>query len=399
MALSLWTVPAAAEEPPSSWTDRERALDVVDPLREGRSWLEGRGLRISAVYFGEVLANVRGGLQTDEAREYRDLIEVGLELDTAKAGLWSGGRIKLQLQASFGHGVTTRYVGALQPVSSIEAEGQVLQLSAVYLRQALWEDRLWVQAGKQDGNDVFAPTEHGAVFLHSSAGLPPTIPIPSYPDAEWGVLGGVTWPSWLSLSLGLFQGDPNGGRSLGRSFDRLRGPFAIAQVSARHTLFGLPGVLHAGAWYSGDRFARLDRRDPNARDRVGSHGLFAVWDQWLWREEPARAHDGQGLALFAQYGWAPRDRSPIEHYVGGGLRWAGAIPGRDRDVLGVAVYHAHLSRDLGSARRNETAVEVLYELRLLPWLAFTVDAQGIHHPGGAQTREAIVLGIRVTVAL
>ncbi len=41
-----------------------------------------------------------------------------------------------------------------------------------------------------EANDDFTEIETGNEFINSSAGLNPTVPIPSYPDQDWGAVIG-----------------------------------------------------------------------------------------------------------------------------------------------------------------------------------------------------------------
>ncbi len=66
------------------------------------------------------------------------------------------------------------------------------------------------------------------------------------------------------------------------------------------------------------------------------------------RKTPTLQDDKQGIGFYAQYGWAPKDRCEIEDYVGGGLRWQGAIPSRDDDVLGLGAFNVYFSDRAGS---------------------------------------------------
>ena len=406
LALALLSPGAAQAEQPEpepappalsigSITSAARALDSLEPVRAGRRWLEQRGVTLAGTYTAELFNNARGGFSTEGALEYRGLLDLILDLDTEGLGLWEGGRLRAHFQAGHGPSVTLRHVGAAQCVSNIEApEADLAQVSALYYRQALLEGRLWLQVGKQDGNDEFAASEHALPFLHSSAGFPPNIPMASYPAQEWGLLAGVKPLDALELKFGVFQGDPDGGRSLGRSFARLRGPFAIGQASLRYELAGREGQLQLGGWFSSERFPELERG--GERFLRGNHGLYAIWDQRLWVE---REGSDEGLSLFAQLAWSRPDRSEADGYLGAGLLWRGLLPERGGDELGLAAYLLRFSRHAETERRAETAVELFYRVRLLKWLSFTPDAQLVHHPGGTDEPTAFVLGARVTVEL
>ena len=61
------------------------------------------------------------------------------------------------------------------------------------------------------------------------------------------------------------------------------------------------------------------------------------YSQMLRRENPCNADDAQGLGAFAQFGWAPPERSVAEQYWGGGIVYKGLIPCRDDDTCGIGI--------------------------------------------------------------
>ena len=375
--------------PPSATVRPVHLLDHVAPVGSARRWLSDRGVELEAIYRGEVLSSLRGGVTTRDATAYRGMLTLGLSLDTAKLGLWEGGQAYVLFREAHGRGVSEQ-VGDVQVLSNLDA-GSLTQLSAVWYRQSFLDERVWLRLGKQDANNTFAASIHAAQLIHSSAGFPPTIPLPSYPHPEWGAVAGLEPWDWLSLAGGVYQGEPEGNRSLGDSFARVRGPFAIGSLALTWELAGLDGRLELGGWWNG---ARVQRPDGRGSER-GAAGPYAILDQWLWRlGSPERP---RGVALFAQYGWAPPDRSPIEHYLGGGLRLRGPFPYREQDELGLAVYQARFSPDLGTAHRAETALELLYMIQATDWLTLKLDVQTIVHPGGSDEPPALVVGSRFVV--
>lgn len=394
--LALVPLARAQESPeafPQNLLEVERLSDSVASVHSGRSWLEKRGLKLEAVYTGEYFANLRGGVSTNNAREYRGLLDLTLDVDSELLGLYRGGVLRVHVQSGHGRGVSPDHAGVFQCVSNIEAD-DLAQVSAINYRHTLGDGAFWVQVGKQDVNDEFAASAHALVLVHSSAGLPINIPMPTYPDQGWGALAALSPWKPLVLKAGVFQGEPDGGRSLGREFARLRGPFAISEVKLTYSVLGVEGSLTAGGWHSADRFEVLNGSDAG-RLRRGSYGGYAILDQTLWTnaQDPTRY-----LALFGQYSWARPDRSEATHYLGGGLVWHGPLDARTSDIVGVAAYHAVFSERPGP-NPSETALEFFYSAQLTPWLALVPDAQLIHHPGGTQNHTAFALGIRFVLKL
>lgn len=379
--------------PRADHAPQEHLLDLIAPVASARQALADHGLSLEAVYRGEVFSSLRGGVQRHDATAYRGLLTLGLTLDTAPLGLWEGGRLRLLFREGHGRGITEQ-VGDVQVLSNLDAR-PLTQLSAIWYRQSFLDERVWLQVGKQDANARFAASSQAGAFIHSSAGYPPTIPLPSYPEPEWGALAGLEPWDWLSLQAAVFQGQPDGDRSLGESFARLRGPIALGALALEWELLGRDGRLELGGWWNGARAERPDGRGTHG----GAGGGWAILDHWLWRLSDDDDQPARGIGLFAQYGWAPPDRSPLAHYLGGGIRLHGPFPGRERDQLGLALYQVRFSAGHPAPHTTETALELLYVLQLTGWLSLKLDLQTIAHPGGSDVAPALVAGLRCVLDL
>ena len=281
---------------------------------------EKLGLSFEMVYLQDMFWNTRGGITTSDSGDFPRLLGLYLELDTAKAGLWENGTFFFGLEHHSGHSPSGRSVGDWQTLDNIDAD-QFNQVSEFWYRHSFLEDTLWLKLGKMEANADFSYIETGIEFINSSAGLIPTVPIPSYPDQDWGAVIGVEPVGWFGCKFGMYQGDIDGSRSVGDTIDQLRGPMLIVEPSFKYELSGLSGSFNIGAWWNGRDFEAFHKHS-SADDTYGdAWGVYAFWQQQLWKENPDMQDCGQGISLFAQYGWAQEDRSEIEDYVGGGLRW------------------------------------------------------------------------------
>jgi len=354
---------------------------------------EKLGLSFEIVYLQDIFWNTHGGIQTRDSGEYPRLIGLYLELDTAGAGLWKNGTFFLGLEHHAGRSPSGRSAGDWQALDNIDAD-RLNQVSEFWYRHTFFDEKFWIKLGKMEANADFSCIETGLEFINSSAGLIPTLPIPSYPDQDWGVVIGGDPAPWFGCRLGMYQGDMDGGRSVGHTLDNLRGPLLIVEPSFKYMLGGLPGSFNIGAWWNGIDFEAYHKHESNREHHGRSCGGYAFWQQMLWKENPADENCGQGIGFFAQYGWAPKDRFEVEDYVGGGLRWQGAIPARDDDVMGLGVFNVYFSDRAGFKEHSETAMEFFYRAQLFGWLALQPDLQYIANPGGDINRDAIVIGGR-----
>lgn len=355
---------------------------------------EKLGLSFEIVCLQDIFWNTHGGIKTRDSGEYPRLIGLYLELDTGKAGLWENGTFFFSLEHHSGHSPSGRAVGDWQTLDGIDAD-RFNQVSEFWYKHIFFKEKLWLKLGKMEANADFSYIENGIEFINSSAGLIPTVPIPSYPDQDWGAVIGIDPASWFGCKFGLYQGEIDGSRSIGNTLDNLRGPMLIVEPSFKYVLGKLPGSFNIGAWWNGSDFESYHKH-PASRDHHGSaYGGYAFWQQKLWKENPAHEECGQGIDMFAQYGWAPKDRFEVEDYAGGGLRWQGAIPTRDDDVMGFGVFNVFFSDRAGHKEHAETAMELFYKAQLTGCLAVQPDLQYVVNPGGDINRDAIVVGGRV----
>lgn len=308
------------------------------------------------------------------------------------------GTFFIHLQEQHGHGISNDYVGDFQVLSNIDAD-DYKQISEIWYRQTFLDERLWIKLGKQEANKDFAVVKHGCEFINSSPGFSPTIPLVTYPDQDWGAVLGVRPAERLSVKLGIYQGRPDGGRSIGATLDNLYGPMVMVEPALRFDIAEWQGRLRMGGWWNGDRFERLDRSEPSSGTVGESYGWYLTWDQHLWRKRTGDEEDHRRVCCFAQYGWAPKDRSEVEHYIGGGIQWTGAIPRRDEDIIGLGIFHVEFSDDANFDKGSETAMEIFYKVQVFRWMSTKLDVQYIADPAEAADKDALVGGMRFEVSL
>lgn len=352
----------------------------------GKDRLEEYGIVMDVIYTGEYFSNVRGGINTHDAREYRGDFSLFAELDTSSAGLWDDGMFYLHVQEQHGHGITTNHVGDFQVLSNIDAD-DFKQISELWYAHSFLDETLWIKLGKMEANTDFAFVDYGVEFINSSPGFSPTIPLVTYPDADLGVVVGIQPTDWFSVNIGVFQGNPNGGRSIGNAFEGLEGPMVIVEPAFHYHINGLDGHFRVGGWWNNVEFDRLD-----GSGRISdSEGLYLTLDQSLWNESE---DDVQGIGVFAHAGFSDDSYFEAELYFGGGLQWTGALDGRDRDIAGLGVFHVEFSDEAGLIEGGETVIELFYKWQATGWMSIKPDIQYITNPGGVGNDDALAIGVR-----
>lgn len=413
-----------------------------------RPVLKARGIEYSLTYIADVLGNPVGGQRRGAIVE--DRLNLRLNLDLERLAGWEGATVHANAYFIHGTGLSRYYVGNLLTTSVIEALPSS-RLYVLWLDQQLFDNTLGLRIGQQAADSEFFVSQTATLFVNSTFGWPAITGLdlpsggPAYPLAAPAIRAKYVPGNGFSLQVGLYDGDPAGASRPGDDPEaqrldrtgtnfRLRDP-ALVVAEATYAFNtapgskGLPGDITLGGWQHFGRFdslrtdiTGLPLADPNAagvgRRLRGNAGLYAVYDQTLYRE-PGK--DDEGLGFFVRAAYSPTRSSLIAAYVDTGLAYKGLIPGRDDDTVGLSLAYARLGDDARRAdtdtirvtgqpmprRRAESVIEATYQAVVVPGFTVQPDVQLVLHPGGgisdprdpngARVENAVVLGMRATV--
>jgi porin len=408
---------------------------------------EESGVSLSFGYIGEAFGNVSGGLRRGGAYDGR--LEVAADFDLDRLMGWSGATVHANAYQIHGRSLTAENLGSLMPTSNIEAL-PATRLFTLWLQQDLFDERFSIRVGQLAADEEFFISETAANFVNGTFGWAALLAAdmtsggPAYPLAAPGVRLRADATQDLSFLAAVFSGDPAGGPGAGdpqernpsgTTFSLEGGALVMTElqyaINQEEDAAGLPGVYKLGALYHSGTFD--DQRFDNLGRSLASpfstgvphrhHGNFAVYaiaDQMVWREEGAHA---EGLNLFLRIGGAPSDRNLIGFNADGGAAYTGLIPGREADVLGLAVGYARIGdsarefdRDAqvfsginGPVRDHEAVIELTYVAEIMPGWTIQPDMQYVFNPGGnvahpgdpsgqSAVDDALVLGVRTTLS-
>ncbi len=344
------------------------------------------GITIECVYTGETFTKARGGLSNVRATNYRSNLDLVAIVDTQKMGWWDSGRFFIYGQNLSGKPLSASDVGDIQLFSNLDstisdtARPHFTTIAEYWWEQLLFDEKLRVKAGKQDANADFALTDLGGEFVNSSFGLPPMIPLPTFPSQALGIAGFYSITDTIVFGAGVYDGTlPSGPQGVRWGFDTMghNGAISLYQLELKPQLGPggeLPTTIRTGMWYHSDRDVWVEFNDvPAPRTFRNNYGCWTTADQMLWKEEFGSDND-QGLGMFFQFGWAPSNRNVIQEYYGGGFVYKGLLPNRDDDFVGVGFANAMLSGRYRAASAllgdvvgpSETAVEVFLQSRHSP---------------------------------
>lgn len=350
--------------------------------------LHGRGpVSFQYVYTGEVLSNTRGGIRTRRATRYEGLLDLAMDVELEKVRPWLPGKVHLLFQHTHGRGLSLDFVGDAQILSTIDSYRNITQVSKYWWETALGDDLLTIRLGKQDVNEEFHLVEMAADFVHSAAGIPATLPGPTYPDNSFAAVVVLKLTEALSAKAGIWDGYPNGATW---GFSNTGSTFTIVELERRHKLGGrLPGMIDFG-------FSHRSAVDVAEDFLPEQYTLYCDAEQVLYREDPNDEKNEQGLGVFFRYhSDFPRTKTDCKDYLAVGVLYRGLLPRRDDDRIGVAVYHLH--HNLGGTGR-ETATELFYKVQWTPWMTLQPVLQYISSPSGIY-RDSFVVGLRFQIVM
>ncbi|KNY23735.1 carbohydrate porin [Methylobacterium sp. ARG-1] len=415
-----------------------------DPLGI-RPVLKARGIEYSLTYIADVLGNPTGGIRQGAIVE--DRLNLRLNLDLDRLAGWEGATIHANAYFIHGTGLSRYYVGDLLTTSVIEALPSS-RLYVLWFDQSLMDGQLGLRIGQQAADTEFFVSQTATLFVNATFGWPAITGLdlpsggPAYPLSAPAIRAKYAPGNGFSLQVGLYDGDPAGANRPGQDPEaqrlnrtgtnfRTNDPaLIVAEATYAYNIEpkakGLPGDITLGGWQHFGRFDSLrfditgvPLADPNAsgigRPLRGNAGLYAVYDQTLYRES---GKDDEGLGFFVRAAYSPTRSSLIDAYVDTGLAYKGLFEGRDDDTVGVSLAHARISDDARRAdrdtivytgvpmprRRAETVLEATYQAVVVPGFTVQPDVQYVFHPGagvagpdGRRLRNAAVLGVRATV--
>ena len=334
------------------------------------------GVQLQVFYTGEVLGNVSGGVR--QGAIYEGLVKAGVQGDLEKLWDWKEGKFVINGLYAHGPSLTQNYVHDLNVVSNIDAYDSA-RLNELWFEQGFSGGLFSLRLGQLAADTEFFVCDSGALFINSSFGVLPVTSLnfdaPTFPLAAPGLR--LEWkPNEAFLwRTGVFSGDlgsqsGNNKHGVRFSFDSQHGIFVLTEVvckiNAGERAEGLPGVFKLGGLYQTGEFADVSGVGSAHR---GDYGIYVIADQAIYRDrsgcackegkdntEGAKSND-QGLNVFARAGFAvPDSRNLASGYLEGGVTCKGLIPGREKDVCGIACSYVHISEDVRFGLRRRRAI-------------------------------------------
>jgi porin len=414
-----------------AWVARAQTFAQQDALTGNwdgwRANLANRGVVIEAVYTGEVFANVAGGVRREAG--YLDNVDLTLAVDAEKLLGWPETSLFVYGLGDQGDN-PSKDVGDAQRVSNIAAYN-TWKLYEAWVERRFSVAGLSVLAGLYDLNSEFDELRSASVFLKSSHGIDPTFALsgrngPSiFPTTTLGLR--LKWEPaprvyLQTVVLNGLAGNPHNpsGTQLILNGDNgvlwtteagvlwWRATPAAAGLTGHRRLRRFAGSdydakVAVGTWYYTASLDAVASPAGSEKQLQSLPGVYGIAEKSLTYE---RADPAQGLTAFARLGWADPRVNRFTFYAGGGLTYCGLVPGRDRDMTGLAVACAFNGHDYRFAQerngervdRAETDMELTYAAPLTGWLTVQPDLQYVINPNTDPSRpDALAVDLRFVV--
>lgn len=354
-------------------------------------------------YKADIAGVLDGG--SSQSGRFLDNLELTADISLERLFGWSGAHVYAHFLNNSG-GAPNDIAGTLQGVDNIEVERPRGKLYQFWVEQEFAGGRGSVLAGLYDLNSEFYVTEAAGVFIAPAFGIGSELAAtgPNGPSifpstalslrGRWSLTENQTIQAAVVNAHAGVLGDPGG---VDDEFDN--GALLIAE-------WGRSGDINVrvGAWrYSDDQHDIRDTDglgDPLQRTATGVYvsAEGVVWD--------AGDDDVRETTAFVRVGGSDGDTTDFGGGWQAGLTVTQVFEGRPDSVFGIGFNQAFVTsnfraneRDLGNDPAHaESAVELTYSDRLLPYLTLQPDLQIIHEPGADRARDNVVVGtLRVTV--
>jgi porin len=401
-------------QPGTIW---QRSLLLGD-LNDLRNQILYRGFSLSPVLVAEVMGNVTGGERRGVI--FDGVLNLGLDIDLERlTNWWSGGSIHANALWIYGPSLSSQYIGDISNTSNI-AGYNTIRLQELWFEQSFWQQRASLRAGLLAADAEFFASSYSSLFLSGTFGaftfVGSNLPNPPiYPEAVPGIRLAIQPTSKFYFQAGIYDG--NGESQVqnnhGVNFRISSTDGALIFSEVGFLLGQSPGDRGLEGTYKLGSFvhtANFDTWDSQARAALGTgslksagvdYGVYGVVDQELIHS------GGRSVGMFVRGGGAPGDVNFVNWYIDGGFNFKGFLPGRNRDVAGIAVAHSAISKDFSRAQvlqgssgfSSETVLEATYNYSISPWWTVQPDFQYIWTPSAENgSQDAAVFGVRTVIS-
>jgi porin len=353
---------------------------------------ENKAFEFSAKYTGDYAV-----INNDSFKHfsvYMGNIDMIVNFNTEKAGLWKGGSFSAFIINDHGVQASQKYIGELQLFSNIEAPERTKLYELWY--EQMFGKNFSIKIGQQNINAEFVTTDFGFNFINSSFGIMPVVsnnaPVSIFPNTTLGARLKLKINNNCNILAGIYDGRPGTELSdkygLDWSIQPNDGIFSIGELQYITNLNqDLPGKYKIGIW---DHTADFKECADTSQTCNGNYGIYFMADQMIFAEP---GDNKQGLGAFLFSGIAPKKQNLVGFGAGGGLCYTGLIANRNEDILGLSLTNATLNAEIvekNNLHHSENIIELTYFTKIGAHLSLQPNMQYIINPAGSVNNNTFV---------
>jgi porin len=385
-----------------------------------------------------------GGLNTGGA--FVQNTQLAINLDTGRAGLWSGGLFHVTLESRFGSSPQSTFtVGSTVPqYYGLSLPGPLLTHDVLpteyFLVQPLSKHFILV-LGKITVLNLFDQTLFGDSYKYYfvNFNFNKTPQAPNFVNSTALAAVGVWSPTrWLTLVGNVLDPNSQANNLASHAFEKVD---IYAASIFSYKVGGLPGQSQVQSVWTNK--PKIDLASPfgplssgATSQAVGvlvgssstqglpinfksnSWAMIANFSQYVWAKEHSvaiaqKSRSGQplrGIGVFGRVGYAPEETNPITRDASIALFAHGLSDRRQDDSVGAGFYYNGISRPLKddlaqltggkAAVKNEKGTEIFYDFAITPAIRLIPSYQHIWDPLTAEVarnhRGADVFNVRLS---
>jgi porin len=384
-------------------------------LNKVNNSLNKKGVNLEIDYTSEIFSNIHGGITRNV--DYLHNLDVIFDFDMKKIIGWNDASINLYILGNHG-GIPNEQVGTIQGISSIAAHN-TWKLYELWLEQKFFDEKLCFLFGLYDLNSEFDVRETSSIFINPSHGIGPEFSMtgkngPSiFPTTSLAIRLQYKISDKLSIKSTILDGipgdieNPNSTQVILNKNDGLLIATELTFANNSENTYNSYFKYGIGGWFYTEKFETF----PNSsiENRVlekGNYGYYGFAEKHLISENK---NDEQGLAGFIRLGITDKNVNKVCTYYGAGINYIGLIPGRDDEILGLAIGTSKNSNDFiisqyenyqtQKTKTHEYIIELTYKINLLDYLSIQPDVQYVINPTFSQKDSAFLLGVRARLKL
>lgn len=367
------------------------------------------GISLQNAWIGDTNSLFSGGIPDAKRRTSNSVLLVDLSVEMEQFNGWKGGLFSAQFLQQNAQN-TNAQAGVIQGYNSLPDVPPFnrSELYALWYRQALFDNRLFVRIGKTittlDFNNVIKPVplSHDAPnipavtsLIETPAFINPAVDgiMPGYTNSAYGLTATFAPGRQWYFSYGIYDGNLASGKQTGLSGPTFNGNYFQVGETGGAWLLGThhkPGTIGIGLWHQTGLIRQRELSETDAS------GAYVFGSQRLWYRHPG--YDTSGVSAFYQYSVNNSGVLPMKQSIGAGLTAFGLIAQREADSIGAGFSLAWLNHHV-TDRSTEVMYQMYYQAKIFtdiyiePALSYipTPGQSASFPPSFAGTLRAIVL--------